>query len=367
MGQIEKNDVGTYRNDEIDLVELFLILVRRKYLVLFVCLSFLILGAIYSFSKSSVYSYRTVIEIGTSVIKNPKGYDSMPIETSDEVVSNLNSDYIPRAVSFLSSKKNKHGMSAKASAKKNGNIVELTSFGGADEAEIYKELHDQAALFFLADHRDLILESLEVAVEDESLKLEKIDEQKGLLDLDSKRYSDLEIILKERIKKVELTLSQAQASYKKAVSDQSEARILVMINDQISRSTSQLYSLEERLKVELALLKSQLAIKYSDNKREFDEQKERLVALQDVMFRYRNLKGNSQLLRVNEHAKVKEITTHLKESGISSLALRSAKPLGTSKVLIVLVLGAVGVFVGVVFAFVFEFVAYARKRMELES
>jgi len=75
-------------DDEIDLVQLFTILIRRKFLICGVVIICLIIGAALAFLRSPSYAYSTVIEIG-SIIKNMAIGDVNSIEEPSAVLEKV--------------------------------------------------------------------------------------------------------------------------------------------------------------------------------------------------------------------------------------------------------------------------------------
>lgn len=82
-----------FTDDEIYLVQLFQILLKRKNLIIVVVLICLAAGIGYALLKKSVYEYTTTVQIGTAMVGNGESAAKTGIEDSPSVELELEKVY----------------------------------------------------------------------------------------------------------------------------------------------------------------------------------------------------------------------------------------------------------------------------------
>ena len=84
---MQNNDSNNYpHEDNIDLKEIFKLLINSKKLIITITLVITTLGAIYSFQKVTVYKSTALIEIGNY---EPEEYNQMLIEPAEDLIEEL--------------------------------------------------------------------------------------------------------------------------------------------------------------------------------------------------------------------------------------------------------------------------------------
>ncbi len=83
-------------NDEIDLIDLCLILWKRKTLILIGFIAFIAIGSLFVFVRKDKFEYTTTLEIGTT-IKNQETQDIGLIEPLASIVEKAKVAYIPQS------------------------------------------------------------------------------------------------------------------------------------------------------------------------------------------------------------------------------------------------------------------------------
>ena len=89
---MQNNNPNDYLQEEIDLKEIFKLLINSKKLIIVTTLIFTLLGAIYSFQKAPVYKSTALIEIGANnTFSNEKGL----IEPGKDLMQDLKINFMP--------------------------------------------------------------------------------------------------------------------------------------------------------------------------------------------------------------------------------------------------------------------------------
>ncbi len=303
---------GAHQTDEIDLVQLWLILLKRKYLIGSVCLLCLLGGTAFAFLVPAKYTYSTTIEIGNTLASNGTGIVSRPIESPEAVLAKIKESYVPLAVNQMK-QEDKVTFAVTVRNPKASNLIILSSQGTVNMAEPYQNLHDMVTKSILIDHLKIIdvprkeykiqsqqegikLKKLEdprifaieekdllIQIEAAKMKLTGFDEREKLLLSQNKRLAETQVLLRQQISKVEENLAQAHANRPKAinkVSNEAQAMTLLMITNQIEQNEKRLYDLQERLTIGIENEKEVLQDNVTQNSRERALQKEKIAELQ---------------------------------------------------------------------------------------
>ena len=88
-------------SDEISLVDLFVVLWSRKWLIFISFVLFVSVGLGYALLAPEVYEYSTVIEVGTT-LKNVESGSPVVIEEPASLLEKLKTSYIPLAINAFS-------------------------------------------------------------------------------------------------------------------------------------------------------------------------------------------------------------------------------------------------------------------------
>ena len=383
-------------SDQVDLVKLWLILCKRKYLiggVTFVCL---LGGLAFAFLAPINYSYSTIIDIGTTIANGAAGLESRAIASPVEVQAKLESSYIPLAVEQMAESNGDGFWEIKATTPRESRLVILTSKGTADMAESYRLLHSLATKPLIEDHirivdvprreyqllaaqEEIKLKALEdprtFAIEEEKLlidieaakaQLVKLDDQKKLLLSQEKRLSDTQILLRQQIKQVEENLAQAYANRPKAtaeVDNEVRAMTMLMITNQIVENENRLSDLKERLTITLEDQKDVLQKEVAENRRSFDLQKAEISKLQGELVKFKVQRETDQLIQTNVVLSIQNKIDDLHETHTMGAATRSYRPIGVGKISVLALSGILGFALGVFLAFFTEFVSTVRVGM----
>lgn len=387
-------------NDEIDLVDLFLILWNRKLLIGIVFSLCVIIGFVYCFVKVDKYKYVTTFEIGSLLAGAKEKADQLAVESPDIVKVKLDQVYIPQAVKVKQHEENQR-YHAQSNIQKNSNIILISSVGTAKHQNIYESLHNDIVGPIIENHQTLISTAkheYEILAEQAELKLNelldpeiyafdeqvlkgnirraeaqlvKLNDEKSLLEAKKVRLKETYSILSEQINKIEKNLLLAYANRPKATSevdDEAKALTFLMLNSQIEQNESNLVSLKERANVQIENQKQLLDNQLAENRRNLQLQKDKVGELQSSLIKLRAQRKNNINKQNNVIEEAKRKIRFYQDSQVLGLAQRSLEKEGPGKTIILALSIILGVMGGVIFAFVTEFMIRVRKqKLELEK
>jgi len=297
-------------SDEINLVDLFVVLWSRKWLIFFSFVLFVSVGLGYALLAPEVYEYSTVIEVGTT-LNNVENGAPEAIEEPMSLLEKLKASYIPLAIHSFSAADDLEVAKPKiaVSSPKNSRLVVLKSTGGLKNEDDYHALHQKVVDVVVNDHKEIIaaaLQELSSKVEDARISLLALNnpallkvaktnlmsdiqnKKRALDDLKSRQKVEildlnavvagekaklddlvgqsqlidakLELTDKERLlverqaEEVRIALKEVKSSRKGAaegVADATNALTLMMVENQIEMQRTRLERLETRLTIDL--------------------------------------------------------------------------------------------------------------------
>ena len=386
-------------NDEIDLVQLMLVLFKRKYLILIVFVLCLVVGGAYAFLKPLNYKYTTTLQIGTLMDGEKGQAEKKLIESSDTTLVKIDNVYVPAATGSILEETHRK-LLAQAKVQKNSNIILITSNGLSEDQPLFKKFHERIVNPLIEDHQQRIAASkkqYDLLVDKEILALEKLedpqiygldekvlevkidqakqqlsdyDDQKKLLGSQKKRLLETKKLLQEQIAKIEKTLEMAYVNRPKAsdeVSDEAKALTFLMVNNQIDQNENRLAALRERLYVQLENEKQQLENKLAENRRAWELQKNKILEVQSAMTKFRADREAQKKVQKNVIAETQSKVELYQNTQMLGLAVRSIKPEGAGKAIILALSGMLGLMGGIMLAFVAEFMNKVRQQRMTES
>ncbi len=313
-------------SDEISLVDLFVVLWSRKWLIFVSFVLFVSVGLGYALLAPEVYEYSTVIEVGTT-LKNVESGSPVVIEEPASLLEKLKTSYIPLAIHAFSAAGDLAIANPKiaVSSPKDSRLVVLKSGGLLKNEDAYHALHQKVFDVVGNDHTVVIAAArreLSSKVEDAQivllelsnpalLKMDKTDlasviqkEKRALDDLKSRQKVEilaleagvagekaklddlvgqsqlidvkLELTEKERLlverqaEEVNIALKEVKAGRKVAtegVADATNALTLMMVENQIEMQRTRLERLETRLTIDLKRQLGELTSNKAENSR----------------------------------------------------------------------------------------------------
>ena len=326
---------------EINLFDLWLVLAKRKNIILAAILVCIIAGIAYAVSKPVLYLYSASIEIGMRSMNNGVG---SYLEEPTSVLSKINTAYIPKALAkFVENDAGERSVgNLEASLGKGSHIISIqvtgTSDQQADNIEALNAVIDQV----IQDHRritDIWKNDLDLSKQELQNKMSELKDRYALLSAQNKRLDAKAQLLSQRIDDVRKSLEESQKTRQVAarkVNNEGQALVLVMIDNDLRSSRETLANLKEQLNIKLVNEKELLANQISNIQRE-------QVRLQDQL--------NAIELK----------SDNLLQTRILSEPLRSIEPVGKGKKIIVIVALFAGIFLGIFVALILEFLEKVKQ------
>ena len=342
-----RREMQDYYDDEISLIDLWLILIRRKKVIISVFLVCALVGGLFAVLKSPSYTYTTSIEIGTQVEKD----NIRPIEDPQTLLAKIQESYIPLVIhDYFKAhpEEDKKNYEIKARIPKGSQIVVLESKGAESESPVYLKLHQDVVDMVKRDHQRIIgIVKKEVENErNEAIsKLNELKDEGGLIAAREKRTHELDLLLNGQIKQIQEQLVKVESSRQKAVKEatnEAKAMTLLMLDSDIEKRRERLSELQERVKIEIADKKDTFVKSLADNKRDQENQSDQIARLE---------------------AQVQ----NLRETRALVPPMQSNKPTGLRPAILALLSLIIGAILAFFAAFVVEFLAKAKQQMQQQD
>ena len=390
-----------YSEDEVSLVDLWIVLIKRKVLIGAVLVTTFLSGVAFTFTRrppQQQYEISTVIEIG----QKPDGDTAALVDSSETVLAKLETSYIPLARQEINNREETQQLSAPAvQAKMRGRMVVLKTVASSPNAALHLELLESTTQRLLTDHRLLVeshltrenielerarlkLEALKhpkiLAVAEKDLenkislassKLEELGDSESLIKARIERIGDRERRVRTQIAELEKTISQGEVIRVQAVSqsnDPSKAMTLFLIDSHLQRNQDRLDSLQERLGVEFANAKAEYSRSLEDIPR---EQQQGQMSIEQLKRQLEKLRLDGARGQADQENVVNDIEARLRgfrETRVVSAPTHSLVPIGTNNLVVTLTIsGFLGIALGIFAAFGAEFITKARKEMSKQG
>lgn len=327
-------------DDEISLVDLWLILVQYKWVFFGIFLVCLAVGLTIALITPRTYNYFTSIEIGQ------REDASTPIEPLGAVAAKLNESYIPR---ILHEYKNQnpdeesiHEITARIP--KDSGLVIIEAEGTVDSAPTRLLLIENVITQLKNDHdriTNLQRTQMDARMQAANLSVEKLKDEAELIVSRFKRLDDVERLLTEQITELSEQINSSLEYRKQAITNtasEPQAMTLLLIDSELEKNRTRLANLEKQLHIDLKNDRESLQKQLADNRRS-QEQK-----LQDI--------------KTLEMEKAAMMDTRVLIEPTQSLL-----PKGPRRTLIVALAGVLGLMAGLFGAFFAAFLVRARRQM----
>lgn len=325
--------------DEISLIDLWLVLTRRKVLIAAVCASAAVLGVAVAWLRPDIYEYTTSIQLART--------GSGLLESPETVRAKLESSYIPSVLNQRAGADDEEGeprFGIKASVPGGSQIILLESEGASDTAAQQVRLH-QAVLERLTMDYGPELESARRSLEAERARIEHDlevlrDEAQTLAGQEGRLQRERELVEKQ-LTQVSASIEAAQERGREVMAgvegDSARTTTLMLVRDEIQGYRQRRAELEERLDITLPARREELGTAVVENRRARARTRAQLQAIE------------TQLARIQETRAI--VPT-----------MRSMNPAGPGRTTIMALAVVLGLMLGVFAAFFAEFLAKARER-----
>lgn len=329
--------------DEINLIDLWLVLEKRKLVLAGVVIACVLAGLLYAVVVPPSYQYSTSIEIGTRL----NGTEITVVESPQTILAKVKESYIPLAQqNYLDQHSElKSVTNIDARVPKGSQIIVLSSKGSEDEGDIHKVLQQTVVDRLKNDHGriiDVLRKDVEILQHKAVAKLEELKDAAILLAANKKRLDDTSKLLSKQAAKVRQDLARAENNQQRAVKEatgEAKAMTLLMLDSQIQRQRNHLAQLDERLQVKLIDSHDRLTKSVADNRRAQANQQDTISKLEIEL---ENLRGTRALFP----------------------PMRSPEPSGPGKTLIVLLSLVLGLTLGLFAVFFVEFISTVRTKTQ---
>lgn len=318
--------------DEISLIDLWLVLVKRKKVLLSIILLSLVVGFLVAFFLPVKYEYSTSIEIGTRPVD---GQNEVPIEPIQSVLAKLQDAYIPLAISsyqtdFAGKIK---VIDIKANVAKGSNIIRLSVTGVERDEKIYIRLLNEVVEKIKFDHKrvsSLVESDLQLGIKKQENIIAKLVNELLLMQSQMKRLDKKEQLLNKRIDSLSEFVGSNEKLRQSAAKSNDATLTLMMLDNELRSGRELLAKLEDQSYIYLA--------------------NEREVLRNEMAANEKNQLQNRQVIE-----RFKSRLANLLETRAIVKPLKSLTPVGTSKKLILILFLVVGFIVALITAFFVEF------------
>lgn len=327
--------------DEINLVDLWLVLLRHRTLMAAVTAVCLLAGLLFALLVPPKFQYSTSIELGTRI----DGANVSVIESPETLLAKIQESYIPLARQQYLSKHSTTGGVPKIEARvpKGSQIIVLSSKGSESRGADHKSVQQAVVDMVQQDHDrivNVLRKETEILQNKAVAKLEELKDAATLIRAREKRLNDISTLLSSQAKDVRSDLERAKADRARAIKqtkDESRALTLMMLDSGMQQYRQRLAEIDERLKIKVVDSRDALAKKLADNRRAQTSQ-------QDTI------------------SKLKIQLANLRETRALMPPMRSPEPTGPGTALVVLLSLVLGLMLAVFAAFFAEFLAKVRNQ-----
>lgn len=338
-------------DDEISLIDLWIILIHRKWVIAGVLLLCVLLGLAWVLLKPSTYQYGTTIQIGQVFA----GDDLQPIEAVGSVLAKIQETYIPLARGRLLSGDVLGGFKLEAKSPAGSELIVISGEGSPAQQSIYLPLLQDVVGQVQADLRPRFNAAREATERErdnaesrlEQLKAEAALSQEQLKSLNSwtqtvnqrlqAARSDLRSLREQRNEL--LTRAQATSTDKRLADPRLADTRLIALNGDITGLRESTGDLQEQLGRWIPAQRDEIMRQLKQNHTDQSVQQARI---QEVKARQAALQPTRAVLKPQ----------------------RLPEPIGTSPIVILALAGVLGLMLGVFAAFFTEFLARANTAMK---
>lgn len=174
-----------YQEDEINLIDIFLVLVKRKKVVMLVALACICVGILFSLTNKKMYTYSTSIEIGaTSNLVTTTDTDELLndelklIDEPETVLAKIKESYIPIVLREYFTKNPDAGVfNVEARIPKGSKLIVLESKGSDAARQTHLSIHKEILDRLIQGHKkriDVTKNQYQIQLEKNKLKLDEL-------------------------------------------------------------------------------------------------------------------------------------------------------------------------------------------------
>lgn len=333
-----------YPDDEIDLTDLALTVWRRRRIVLAVIFLVLLGGAAFAFLMSRTYEYKAIVEIGTQTV-GKDAQQIVPIEDVNTALSKLQDAYIPAAIAAaLRENSDLTRLQINASVPKGAAVITLSAKAPKTLEPVYISTMKAAVEGLVADHARVIDSKkmdIRLQIERKRAEIDDLDRQVALLQSDIKLTDARLAQTQSSIQRLQTQLANESETVKqaiRAVANEPSAMTMLLLDSQRRAALQWLNNLQDTA---------------TDLQRRRDQNQANIAAM-----------AQSKLIKTSEISLLEAQQKALRETRLVYGPAPSIQPAGPSRSLILALALVIGAFAGLMAAFITEFVANVRARLE---
>lgn len=335
-------DPHAYPDDEINLLDLWKVLIRRKHVLLATFVVIIVLSAGVALLKSDKYLFSTTLEIGSTTEEGERTL----IDKPETILAKIQEGFIP-AVLNEEAKNDTDVDRFKLTVRvpKGSDVVVIEGKAREADGNILTKLESQIIDMVQEDHErilEVVRSDISTELEVEQSKLAELKDAQKVLQGELERTKTLSALLDQQLADVKSLVDDAIQSRKRArksVGDATHAMTLLMIDNEIDQNRNRMAELQERRFVELPDEQELLAKKLADKLR---EQQNIQLSINQIKIKLKNIRETRAVIEPT----------------------RSLKPVGLTKPLLVLLGIVLGLVAAVFAAFFAEFIAKAKDEMD---
>lgn len=249
--------IHTY-DDEVSIVDLWLILVKRKWVVVLILLLSVSIAALVSLGKKDRYRYVSTIELGSSVLQESAGDESQSavvlVEPPETTLAKLNEAYIPSILN--STDGGAIAIEIEAHIPANSQLIVIESVSSLPKAD-QRAMHEKIMVLLQKDHEvrlALWRRTIEHKLEEQEIALAALQDPVLLL---NKKQA-----IKSQLTKTKIELERLQTPYallarEERVKTNLESAKLML--DGLARSEKLLVKKQRQLETERQLLEGEIS------------------------------------------------------------------------------------------------------------
>ena len=328
-------------DDEISLIDLWIVLVRRKWVIAGVLLLCILLGLGWVLLKPPTYQYESAIQIGQVITDG----SLQPIAPVESVLATIQETYIPLARSRLLSADEVGGFKLDARSPSGSELIVMSGEGAPAQQHKYLQLL-QSVIEQVRASQLSRFEAAREAVERErgsaESQLEQLKAEASLSQEQLKRLDDWTQTLGRRLQSARSDLQALRQQRDRLLTRGSADPVdvqLVALNGDITSLRESVADLQDRIGTQIPAQRDEIMRKLKQNHTDQSAQQARI---QEIEAQHAALQPTRAVL---EPQRLPQIT-------------------GTSPILVLALAGVLGLMVGVFAAFFTEFLARANAAMK---
>jgi hypothetical protein len=330
-----------YPDDEISLIDLWNILVRRKAVFAATFGFFFIATVGFVLLKSEKYLFSTTLEIGSTT----EGGERILIDKPETILAKIQEGYIPAVLNGAAdSNDGADKFKLTVRVPKGSDVVVIESKAKESDGEKIKTLEERIIAMVQKDHErilEVVRTNIAGELEMEQRRLDELKDAQKVIQGDMERTNILSGLLDQQLTDIKSLVDDAVKNRKRArksVGDATHAMTLLIIDNEIDQNRARMAELQERRYVMVP-----------------DEQAKLEKALAD------NVRGQDNVQLMIDQVKIK--LKNIRETRAVLSPTRSLEPVGLTKPLMLILGILLGGIMSLFAAFFADFLAKAREQM----